>query len=179
MFSSIFFAILVFQHLYVVDQWIIYDHLWLLTYLYISYQKWNHGFLSTQNRKRLTFVKTKTREISRKKGVPFVVTYHLGFRGLSYMNDEVKKTFTLSPLISFRNSRKTSSYVVRTKLYRQRTLESYKYNKGLCEVCDVFLRLMHYLALLQMRILILIESWTKMIKVSCSLLASCKICNEE
>ena len=95
------------------------------------------------------------------------------------MNDEVKKTFTLSPLISFRNSRKTSSYVVRTKLYRQRTLESYKYNKGLCEVCDVFLRLMHYLALLQMRILILIESLTKMVKVSCSLLASCKICNEE
>ena len=95
------------------------------------------------------------------------------------MNDEVKKTFTLSPLISFRNSRKTSSYVVRTKLYRQRTLESYKYNKGLCEVCDVFLILMHYLALLQMRILILIESLTKMIKVSCSLLASCKICNEE
>ena len=54
------------------------------------------------------------------------------------MNDEVKKTLTTSPIISFRSSRKISSYIVRTKLY---TLEgivgSYKCGKKHCKVCDV------------------------------------------
>ena len=43
------------------------------------------------------------------------------------MNDEVKKTFTPSPMISFRSSRKISSYIVRAKLYPlERTVGSSK-----------------------------------------------------
>ena len=54
------------------------------------------------------------------------------------MNDEVKKTFTPSPMISFRSSRKISSYIVRAKLYPlERTVGSSKFGKKRCEVCDV------------------------------------------
>ena len=54
------------------------------------------------------------------------------------MNDEVKKTFTPSPMISFPSSRKISSYIVRAKLYTlERTVGSYKCGKKRCEVCDV------------------------------------------
>ena len=54
------------------------------------------------------------------------------------MNDKVKKTFTPSPMISFRNSRKISSYIVRAKLYPlERTVGSYKCGKKCCEECDV------------------------------------------
>ena len=65
--------------------------------------------------------------INKWKGVPFVVTYHPKLKNLSkiikdnldllYMNDEVKKTFTRSPMISFPSSPKISSYIVRAKLY--------------------------------------------------------------
>ena len=65
--------------------------------------------------------------INKKKGVPLDVTYHLKLKSLSkmikdnfyllYMNDEVKKTFTPSPMISFCSSRKISSYIVRAKLH--------------------------------------------------------------
>ena len=81
--------------------------------------------------------------INKKKGVRFVITYHPKLKNLSkiikdtlyllYMNDEVKKTFTLSPMISFRSSRKISSYIVRTKLYPlERTVRSYKCVKKRC-----------------------------------------------
>ena len=54
------------------------------------------------------------------------------------MNNQVKKTFTPSPMISFHSSRKTSSYIVRAKLYPiERTIGSYKCGKKRCEVCDV------------------------------------------
>ena len=56
-----------------------------------------------------------------------VVTYHPRLKALSkiihenvnilYMNDEVKDTFTPKPKVSFRTSRKLSSYLVRAKLY--------------------------------------------------------------
>ena len=45
---------------------------------------------------------------------------------LLYMNDKVKKTFTLSPKILFRSPSKISSYMVRVKLYPlEATVESY------------------------------------------------------
>ena len=57
------------------------------------------------------------------KGVPLVVTYHSSLNCLSKiirdnlyllcMNDEVKKVFSLKPMISFRSARKLSSYLVR------------------------------------------------------------------
>ena len=85
------------------------------------------------------------------KGVPFVVTYHPKLKDLSkiikdnlyllYMNDEVKKTFTSS---------------------------SYKCGKKRCEVCDVFLRLIHFLALLPVKVLKLIIGLIVVINASCT-----------
>ena len=61
------------------------------------------------------------------KGIPFVVTYHPLFKQLEgrlrrnkyllNMNGEVKQTFTPVPMVSYRSSRKLSSYLVRAKLY--------------------------------------------------------------
>ena len=36
---------------------------------------------------------------------------------LRYVNDEVQKVFTPTPMVSFKSSRKISSYLVRVKLY--------------------------------------------------------------
>ena len=45
------------------------------------------------------------------------------------MNEEVKTAFTPGPMISFRNAKKLSSYLVRAKLYPiERTVESFKCN---------------------------------------------------
>ena len=97
----------------------------------------------------LTFVKIKNKSgINKNKGVPFVVTYHPELKNLGkiikynlyllYMNGEVEKTFTPSPMISFCSSRKISSYIVRTKLLPlERTVGSYKCGKKRCEVSDV------------------------------------------
>ena len=75
-----------------------------------------------------------------KKGIPFVVTYHSLLRSLSkttsknlhllYMDEEFKRVFTPGPMISFRSSRKLSSYLVREKLYpTERVVGSFKCNK--------------------------------------------------
>ena len=54
------------------------------------------------------------------------------------MNDEVKKTFTPSPVILFRSYHKISSYIIRAKLCPlESTVGSYKCGKKRCEVCDV------------------------------------------
>ena len=51
------------------------------------------------------------------------------------MNDEVKKTFTPSPMILFRSYRKISSYIVRAKLHPlERRVGSYKCGKKRYEV---------------------------------------------
>ena len=61
--------------------------------------------------------------INKRKGVPFVVTYHPKLK---------------NPMISFRSSGKISSYIVTAKLYPlERTVESSKCGKKRCEVCDV------------------------------------------
>ena len=95
---------------------------------------------------KVNFRKNKKESgINKKKGAPFVVTYHPKLKNLNkiikgnlyllYMGDEVKKTFTPSPVISFRSSRKISNYIVRAKLYpAERTVRSYKCGKKRCEV---------------------------------------------
>ena len=80
-------------------------------------------------------------------GVPFVVTHHPRLKALGkiihgnlnllYLNVKVKDTFTLRPIVSFRTSRKLSSYLVRAKLYPlERTAGSRKCSKKRCEVCE-------------------------------------------
>ena len=61
------------------------------------------------------------------KGIAFVLTYHPLLKQLEgilrrnmyllNMNTEVKQTFTPVPMVSYRSSRKLSSYLVRAKLY--------------------------------------------------------------
>ena len=80
------------------------------------------------------------------KGIPFVVTYHPLFKQLEgilrrnkyllNMNGEVKQTFTPVPMVSYRSSRKLSSYLVRAKLYPiDRIVGSKGCGKKRCEVC--------------------------------------------
>ena len=53
------------------------------------------------------------------------------------MNEEVRKTFSPGPMVSFRSARKLSSYLVRAKLYPlQRKVGSSKCDKRRCEVCN-------------------------------------------
>ena len=55
---------------------------------------------------------------------------------LLYMNNEVKRVFTLKPMISLQSARKLSSYLVRDKLYpTERTVGPYKCGGKRCEVC--------------------------------------------
>ena len=52
------------------------------------------------------------------------------------MGKEVKRVFTPKPMISFRSSRKLSSYLVRDKLYpTERTVGSYRCGRKRCEAC--------------------------------------------
>ena len=52
------------------------------------------------------------------------------------MNEEVKKTFTSKPMISYRSFCKITSYLVRTKLYpTNKTVGCYKCGSKRCEVC--------------------------------------------
>ena len=52
------------------------------------------------------------------------------------MDKEVKKVFSVAPIVSFKSARKLCSYLVRAKLYPlQRTMGPIKCNKPRCEVC--------------------------------------------
>ena len=74
--------------------------------------------------KKVNFRENKKKSgINEKKELPFVGTYRPKLKSLSKiikgnlyllcMNKKVKKTFTASPMISFRSSREISSYIVR------------------------------------------------------------------
>ena len=80
------------------------------------------------------------------KGVPLVVTYYplLKIIGkiindnlyLLYMNEEFKHLFTPGPMVSFRRSRKISSYLVRAKLYPvERSVGSFNCKRPRCQIC--------------------------------------------
>ena len=96
--------------------------------------------------KNVRFFPVNQQNKKREKGVLFVVTYHpihnrlsKIIRGKMYllnMNEEVRKTFSPGPMVSFRSARKLSSYLVRAKLYPlQRKVGSSKCDKRRCEVC--------------------------------------------
>ena len=52
------------------------------------------------------------------------------------MNEELKHLFTPGPMVSFRSSRKISSYLVRAKLYPvERSVGSFNCKRPHCQVC--------------------------------------------
>ena len=52
------------------------------------------------------------------------------------MYDEVKKAFNPGPVVSFREARKLSSYLLRAKLYPlERSVGSFKCNGKRCQIC--------------------------------------------
>ena len=52
-----------------------------------------------------------------------------------YIDEEGKKVFFPAPIVSFKSSRKLSSYLVRAKLHPlSRTVGSFKCKKPFCEV---------------------------------------------
>ena len=69
---------------------------------------------------------------------------------LLYKNQEVKTVLTPGLIVSYRSARKTSSYLVRTKLYPlERRVGSEKCGKSRCEVClklvsAIFLSSFHF-----------------------------------
>ena len=77
--------------------------------------------------KKVKFPSCNKAQGKNSKGVAFVVTYHpllKQLKGILHrnmyllnMNIEVKQTFTLVPMVSYRSSRKLSSYLVTAKLY--------------------------------------------------------------
>ena len=77
-------------------------------------------------------------------GVLFVITYHLKLikivKRLEHLlckNKSVKRVFTPPPMVSYRNTRKLSSYLVRAKLYPlKRKRGSYKCGNSRCQVCN-------------------------------------------
>ena len=96
--------------------------------------------------RKVKFGKEGIKKAKGVKGIPFVVTYHPQLKNLGRiinqniyllnMNEETKKVFSPRPMVSFRSPRKTSSYLVRAKLYPlDRVVGSTKCGKKRCEVC--------------------------------------------
>ena len=83
--------------------------------------------IETETSKVRFFGRTVFHRTKVENGVPLVLTYHSQLKStgkiiynlyLLYMNEELKHLFTPGPMVSFRSSRKISSYLVRAKLYR-------------------------------------------------------------
>ena len=77
--------------------------------------------------KKVKFSKISSTRKNNAKGVPLVVTYCPGLKGINqiinknlqllYMDQEVKKVYMPKPMVSFCSASKLSSYLVRAKLY--------------------------------------------------------------
>ena len=96
--------------------------------------------------KKVKFPSCNKAQRKNSKGIAFVVTYHPLLKQLKgilrrnmylpNMNVEVKQTFSPVPMVSYRSSRKLSSYLVRAKLYPiERIVGSKGCGKKCCEVC--------------------------------------------
>ena len=96
--------------------------------------------------KKIKFPSCNKAQRKNSKGIAFVVTYHpllKQLKGILHrnmyllnMNVEVKQTFTPLPVVSYRSSKKLSSYLVTAKLYPiERILGSKGCGKKCCEVC--------------------------------------------
>ena len=80
-------------------------------------------------------------------GVPFVITCHHKLKKIAqilkklkhllYQDESVKGVFTPPPMVSYRSTRKLSSYFVRAKLYHlEKKRSSYKCGNLRCLVCN-------------------------------------------
>ena len=98
------------------------------------------------NKVKFSYVEKKYNN-NKGKGVPFMVTFQPLLKPLGsilnknyyllQMNDEVKKVFSLQPMVSFRSARKLSSYLVRAKLYPvERKVGTCKCNCSRCQFCQ-------------------------------------------
>ena len=96
---------------------------------------------------KVKFGQKKSRDLKSITGVPFVITYHPKLREIAsimkkyqnilYQDETVKRVFTPFPMVSYRNARKLSSYLVRAKLYPlERKRGSYKCGSSRCQVCN-------------------------------------------
>ena len=95
--------------------------------------------------KNLRFFPANLQNKKFEKGVPFVVTYHPILNSLSKIirdniyllniNEEVRKTFSSGPIVSFQSARKLGLYLVCTKLYPlQRKVCSSKCGERRCDI---------------------------------------------
>ena len=74
---------------------------------------------------KVKFEQKKSRELKSVTGVPFLITYHPKLREITctmkkyqnifYQDETVKRVFSPFPMVSYRNARKLSSYLVRAK----------------------------------------------------------------
>ena len=98
--------------------------------------------------KKVRFSSCTTVQRKQNKSIPFAVTYHSFWRQLEgilrrkhyllNMNTDVKQKFTPGPLVSYRKSRKLSSYLERAKLYPlDRTVKSKCCAKNRCQLCVI------------------------------------------
>ena len=96
--------------------------------------------------KKIKFPSCNKVQRKQSKGIPCVVTCHLLLKQLEgilnrnhyllNMDAEVKQAFTLGLMVSYRSSKKLSSYLVRAKLYPiDRIVGSKGCGKKKCEVC--------------------------------------------
>ena len=91
---------------------------------------------------KVKFGQKKIRELKSVTGVPFVITYHPKLREIAsimilYQDKTVKRVFTPFPMVSYRNARKLSSYLVHAKLYPlKRKRGCYKFGSSRCQVCN-------------------------------------------
>ena len=109
--------------------------------------------------KKVKFFKERIKATRGINGIPFVATYHPQLKHLGkvinktfYLLDiteETKRVFLPRPMISFRNPRKISNYLVRAKLHPLgRVVGSTNYGNRRREVCRMSLKRTHLPAVL-------------------------------
>ena len=122
------------------------------TYTEYEIMVFGEGILETDdwfaNGKSWIWSKVKSWETGRCWcSICYNITYHLKFKKtvqimkklehLLYQNESVKRVFTPPPIISYRNARKLSSYLIRANLYPlERKRGSYKCGNVRCLICS-------------------------------------------
>ena len=117
----------------------------------LNMQEWliKRGYpesVTEKEMKKVHFSKQDQKSEKVEKGTPFVVTYHSLLNKMSsilyrnlyllYINQEVKNGFTPGLIMSYRNARKISSYLVSARLYPLGSkVGSEKCGKSRCQVC--------------------------------------------